>query len=55
MPSSSPGSGLGTPADYQKPGHVVAPVIDDIAAWINSQIMAQIKAQKPPAPSQSIP
>jgi dienelactone hydrolase len=34
MPSSSPGTGLGTPADYQKPGHVVAPVIEDIASWI---------------------
>jgi dienelactone hydrolase len=34
MPSSSPGTGLGTPADYQKPGHVVAPVIEDIANWI---------------------
>ena len=34
MPSTSPGTGLGTPADYQKPGHVAPPVIDDIAAWI---------------------
>ena len=34
MPSSSPGTGLGTPADYQKPGHVVEPVIEDIASWI---------------------
>ena len=47
MPSSSSGSGLGTPADYQKPGHVVAPVIDDIAAWI--------KSQKPPATSPPAP
>jgi len=37
MPSSSPGTGLGTPADYQKPGHVVEPVIADIASWIASQ------------------
>jgi uncharacterized protein len=37
MPSSSPGTGLGTPADYQKPGHVVEPVIGDIASWIESQ------------------
>jgi dienelactone hydrolase len=50
MPSSSPGSGLGTPADYQTPGHVVAPVIDDIAAWINSQLNSQLKAQKPSVP-----
>jgi hypothetical protein len=34
MPSTSPGTGLGTPADYQKPGHVSPSVIDDIAAWI---------------------
>jgi len=34
MTSTSPGTGLGTPADYQKPGHVTQPVIDDIAAWI---------------------
>jgi hypothetical protein len=34
MPSSSPGTGLGTPADYQKPGHVTEPVIEDIASWI---------------------
>ena len=34
MPSSSRGTGLGTPADYQKPGHVVEPVIEDIARWI---------------------
>lgn len=37
MPSSSPGTGLGTPSDYQKPGHVVEPVIEDIASWIESQ------------------
>jgi uncharacterized protein len=37
MPSSSPGTGLGTPADYQKPGHVVEPVIEDIASWISVQ------------------
>jgi uncharacterized protein len=34
MPSTSPGSGLGTPADYQKAQHVSQPVIDDIARWI---------------------
>ena len=33
MPSSSAGPGLGTPDDYQKPGHVTEQVIDDIAAW----------------------
>jgi len=37
MPSSSPGTGLGTPADYQKPGHVAEPVIEDIASWIEAQ------------------
>ena len=37
MPSSSPGTGLGTPADYQKPGHVVEPVIGDIAHWISAR------------------
>jgi hypothetical protein len=37
MPSSSPGTGLGTPADYQKSGHVAPPVIDDIATWIAAQ------------------
>ncbi len=34
MPSSSPGSGLGTPADYDRPGHVDAAVVDDIAKWV---------------------
>jgi len=37
MPSSSPGTGLGTPADYQKPGHVTEPVIGDIASWVEAQ------------------
>jgi len=37
MPSSSPGTGLGSPADYQKPGHVVEHVIQDIARWIEAQ------------------
>ncbi len=37
MPSSSVGSGLGTPGDYQKPSHVTAEVIDDIATWIQSR------------------
>jgi dienelactone hydrolase len=40
MPSSSAGSGLGTPDDYQKPGHVTAQVIDDIAAWTQAQVPA---------------
>ena len=40
MPSSSAGPGLGTPADYQKPGHVTAQVIDDIAAWTQAQAPA---------------
>jgi hypothetical protein len=34
MPSSTAGAGLGTPADYQRPAHVAAPVIDDVARWI---------------------
>jgi fermentation-respiration switch protein FrsA (DUF1100 family) len=38
MPSTSPGTGLGTPADYQKPGHVTPPVIDDIAVWIVARV-----------------
>ena len=37
MPSNSTGPGLGTPEDYQKPGHVTTQVIDDIAAWIQAQ------------------
>jgi hypothetical protein len=36
MPSSAPGSGLGTPADYEQPGHVAEPVIADIQKWIAS-------------------
>jgi uncharacterized protein len=34
MPSTTAGAGLGSPADYQRPAHVAAPVIDDIARWI---------------------
>ena len=34
MPGASPGAGLGTPEDYQKPAHVDAAMISDIAAWI---------------------
>jgi hypothetical protein len=34
LPSSTPGNGLGSPADYEKPGHVAAAVVDDIASWI---------------------
>jgi hypothetical protein len=37
MPSASPGSGLGTPMDYQKPQHVSESVISDIASWILSK------------------
>jgi hypothetical protein len=37
MPSSSPGTGLGTPADYQKPGHVAEAVIGDITSWVLAQ------------------
>lgn len=28
------GQGKGTPAEYEKPGHVAEPVIEDIAAWV---------------------
>lgn len=34
--STTPGSGLGTPADYARPGHVAPRVVSDIAAWIKS-------------------
>lgn len=37
MPSTSPGTGLGTPTDYDKPAHVAQPVIDDIARWIDGR------------------
>jgi dienelactone hydrolase len=40
MPSSSAGPGLGTPTDYQKPGHVTEQVIDDIAAWTKAPATA---------------
>ena len=30
------GEGKSTPAEYQKPGHVAAEVIDDIAKWLSS-------------------
>jgi len=36
MPSSTSGTGLGSPADYERPGHVAAPVIADIAGWIGT-------------------
>ena len=45
MPSSSAGPGLGTPDDYQKPGHVTAQVIDDIAAWIQARGTARHAAR----------
>jgi dienelactone hydrolase len=34
MPSSTAGAGLGSPDDYGHAGHVVEPVIRDIAAWV---------------------
>jgi hypothetical protein len=34
MPSSTPGTGLGTPSDYQKADHVAPQVINDIAIWV---------------------
>lgn len=36
MPSTSPGNGPGTPADYNTPGHVSEQFIADIAQWIQS-------------------
>ena len=30
------GSGRSTPAEYERPGHVAAQVIQDIAAWVKS-------------------
>jgi dienelactone hydrolase len=36
MASSSAGTGLGTPADYQKAGHVEQAVIEDIKTWIET-------------------
>ena len=37
MTSTSPGSGLATPADYQHPGHVAEPVVRDIAQWVRAR------------------
>ncbi len=31
------GTGPGTPADYERPGHVDATLIDDVAGWIQQQ------------------
>jgi dienelactone hydrolase len=38
MPSEAKGSALATPADYEKPGHVVEAVVSDIASWVSSQV-----------------
>jgi dienelactone hydrolase len=35
MPSTTPGTGLGSPADYEKAGHVSEAVIRDIASWMS--------------------
>ena len=35
MPSNTIGTGLGSPADYEKPGHVSEAVIRDIASWVS--------------------
>ncbi len=35
MPAATPGTGPGTPADYDHPGHVSEGVITDIAKWID--------------------
>jgi uncharacterized protein len=37
MTSTSTGTELGTPADYQRTGHVAQQVIDDISHWIESR------------------
>jgi len=37
MPSSTAGTGLGSPRDYEKPSHVSEPVIRDIASWVEAQ------------------
>lgn len=37
MPSQSKGTALGTPADYESPGHVDEAVINDIANWVLAQ------------------
>ena len=31
------GEGQSTPAEYQTPGNVAQPVVDDIAGWIGGQ------------------
>jgi dienelactone hydrolase len=36
MVSSAAGTGLGTPADYDRPGHVDEQVIQDIASWLET-------------------
>ena len=34
MPSTTPGNGLGSPADYEHADHVAGAVIDDIVSWV---------------------
>jgi dienelactone hydrolase len=34
--STTPGTGLSTPKDYQQPGHVAGEVVSDIAVWIEA-------------------
>ena len=29
-----PGEGPATPQEYEKPGHVAEPVVEDIASWV---------------------
>ncbi|HLH02572.1 MAG TPA: alpha/beta fold hydrolase [Bryobacteraceae bacterium] len=41
MPSTSPGTGPGTPADYSNPSHVDQAVITDIVHWIKSAAEAR--------------
>lgn len=33
-PSAASGSRLGSPADYERPGHVSESVISDVARWV---------------------
>jgi dienelactone hydrolase len=45
------GSGPSTPADYQRPGHVAEPLVEDIAEWILSQQGgAAARPLEPPPP-----
>ena len=40
----SPGEGRSTPAEYEKPGHVAAEVVEDIAAFVKKAPPAAVPA-----------